>query len=295
MKTNFTTQEALDLIHLLQHIFEIVRLVNPVARHVLDMETNEDMQDICHSLWGRCDRCENCTSIRALQSHHSAYKIEFMNEKVFLVMSKYLNVDGKDMIMEIVSDASEDFMANTDQKDKLAQVILQNNKLVILDSLTGLYNRRFLDQYFIPSLQCCHELGTVVNIALLDIDKFKEVNDTYGHQAGDHLIKDVAGFWKLHFNQRLKNKDQLVIRYGGDEILIVSCGISYQTFKDRIYGFYGDMRKICYYDSKAPISFTISIGTASTEEFSQDDWTWQMLFGQADHRMYKNKTDDTAL
>ena len=60
-----------------------------------------------------------------------------------------------------------------------------------------------------------------VNVAILDLDDFKATNHRYGHQAGDYLLKDVASFWKLHFAAGEKNKERLVIRYGGDEMLII--------------------------------------------------------------------------
>ena len=78
------------------------------------------------------------------------------------------------------------------------------NNLLITDSLTGVYNRRFLDEKFLPSLKCCHDKKIIIGVCVMDFDDFKLVNDTYGHQAGDKLLKEAACFWKQNFNSRKK-------------------------------------------------------------------------------------------
>lgn len=290
MKTNYSPEEARQVFDIAKNEFNLVRLVNPLDRHVHTLDTQDFTPEICHSVWGRCERCENCTSLRALTLKRNTYKIEFLDENVFLVMSKYMEIDHKPFILELVSNITDDFLADTNQKDRIAEVIQQHNHLIVTDALTGLYNRRFLDQYFIPSLQCCYDEGTTVNLAVLDIDRFKVVNDTYGHLAGDKMLQDVSGFWKLHFNTRHKNKEQLTIRYGGDEMLIISCGHPYDEFKRKLHSYYANMRKVCYIGNDVQIPFNLSFGTASTEEFPPSSpWAWPSLFSIADKRLYEEK------
>jgi putative two-component system response regulator len=289
MRCGYTWEEIQAVMKMAQEEYDVVRLVNPVRRRICDASNNLETDEICGSIWGRCERCENCTSVRALQTKRNAYKIEFADKKAFFVVSRYVEIDEKPRILELVADVTKDFMAEDSQRDRIARFINSHNDMLVTDPLTRLYNRRFLDEHFVPSLTCCHEEHLTVNVAILDLDDFKATNDQYGHQAGDYLLKDVASFWKLHFNSREKNKERLVIRYGGDEMLIIGCGLPGQEFQQMIAKHYQEMRKICYYKPEVHFSFSMSFGVASSEELPPDTWEWEQLFDLADHRLYAGK------
>ncbi len=80
------------------------------------------------------------------------------------------------------------------------------------DPLTGLFNRRMLDQKLPQLMQQCAARGTSLAVMLLDMDRFKEVNDTYGHAAGDHLLLALS-----HHLMQYNRSQDMVFRYGGDE------------------------------------------------------------------------------
>ncbi len=84
------------------------------------------------------------------------------------------------------------------------------------DSLTGLYNRRFLDSYLEKYLSFADRKGFVVGFIMIDIDNFKKVNDTYGHKNGDVVLKEVA-----HAIVSSVRASDVVIRYGGEEFLVI--------------------------------------------------------------------------
>lgn len=86
---------------------------------------------------------------------------------------------------------------------------LQNN--VETDALTGLYNRKFLESW----LSAQKAQGQTFSIAFIDLDKFKSVNDIYGHQAGDAVLSHMGNFLKMQTRQT-----DVVIRYGGEEIIV---------------------------------------------------------------------------
>jgi putative two-component system response regulator len=289
MKISFTEAEAKSFFAFAKDEFDIVRIVDPRNRRICDMDTWEETDQVCHDIWGRCERCENCTSLRCLKSKKRAYKVEFKDGRVFVIFSKYMAVGDREFVVEMVSDATDDFLADSNEKDKVAEIIKSYNHMVITDSLTGVYNRRFLDQYFAESLNCCYDKHITVNVAIMDIDDFKKVNDQYGHLAGDQMLQDVAGYWKLHYDYRRKNHDQIVVRYGGDEMVIVSCGVSYETFRTTLLDYYANMRTMCYYKDEAQIPFSLSFGTASSDEFTQGKWAWKDLLAQADKRLYEQK------
>ena len=88
---------------------------------------------------------------------------------------------------------------------------------VLLDSLTGAYNRGFLTELFPGLLQFASDADTPLTILLCDIDQFKVVNDLNGHVQGDRVLKTVAQL----FIDNLRNATDNLVRYGGDEFMIV--------------------------------------------------------------------------
>ncbi len=86
----------------------------------------------------------------------------------------------------------------------------------ITDPLTSLYNREYMDNILYDEIVNHKQKGTPLSIALLDIDHFKHINDTYGHIAGDCVLKELANIF-----QKKTRKSDIVIRYGGEEFLIV--------------------------------------------------------------------------
>lgn len=99
---------------------------------------------------------------------------------------------------------------------RLQTSALENARLALLDSLTGLPNRRMLGDKLERAIAEAEESGTIVGLALLDVDRFKDINDSLGHDRGDELLEQVA--------QRLRGalrEQDLVARLGGDEFAIV--------------------------------------------------------------------------
>jgi len=89
-------------------------------------------------------------------------------------------------------------------------------KRSITDSLTGLYNRNFFENYLIKVLHQAHRYNHKLSLLMIDIDYFKKVNDQYGHQAGDLVLKSVCDILKENIR-----KSDLIARYGGEELVIV--------------------------------------------------------------------------
>ncbi len=99
---------------------------------------------------------------------------------------------------------------------RLQSSALENARLALLDSLTGLPNRRMLADRLERAIADSHATGTTVGLALLDIDRFKDINDSLGHDRGDELLEQVA--------QRLRGdlrEEDVVARLGGDEFAIL--------------------------------------------------------------------------
>lgn len=151
-----------------------------------------------------------------------------------------------------------------------------------LDTLTGLHNRRWLDTTFRKELARCKENNSAFSVIMLDIDHFKYFNDTYGHQAGDQVLKQVAFAMKGNLRP-----NEIVARYGGEEFVILlpnTSAIIAEKIAERVrLGVAG-----CHYqdtESVTKVQITISLGIAELDQHCSSN----TLINNADKAMYQAK------
>ena len=101
-------------------------------------------------------------------------------------------------------------------ESELGKALEEVQRLAITDSLTGLYNRRHFLELAEHELQRARRYRRFLSAIMLDIDHFKQVNDTYGHAAGDHVLKEVADCCR-----QVMRKEDVLGRYGGEEFVIM--------------------------------------------------------------------------
>ncbi|BCB96897.1 hypothetical protein JZK55_18190 [Dissulfurispira thermophila] len=157
-------------------------------------------------------------------------------------------------------------------------------RLYTTDPLTGLYNRRFLNEFLHKELELSKRYHRQLSLAIADIDDFKKLNDTYGHVAGDVVLKAIA-------KTMLKNvrDSDVVSRYGGEEFVIVMSEIGKETALKAIERIREaiSQEKISLFDGSS-ISITISSGIAS---YPDDADSSVDLLIAADDRLYKAKRE----
>lgn len=112
-----------------------------------------------------------------------------------------------------------DVTAETNLQSKFKERTLQS----ITDPLTGLFTRRYFEDWIDREVERCRQLDQVptVGILMFDLDKFKSVNDKYGHQAGDFVLSETAAILK-----KTSRKSDILGRYGGEELLVLLLGTS---------------------------------------------------------------------
>ena len=282
-------KSARQLVAVLEGENDIVRIVDPVSRKVLYWPA-ADRGDVdcpcmeCNAVWGRAERCPNCSSLEALKLSQRTFKMELNHNRAFWVTSRPLNLEGKPCVLETVNDVTEGLLVEGGDHDSVISLISSLNHLVMTDALTSLYNRRFLDEFAhrLPELQ---RAGKSVTVAMIDLDGMKHINDTYGHPAGDAVLKDVAGFLKLNYSVRDGRRERYAVRYGGDEFLLVDVGSDPAAFESDVRDRYASMRLTCYF-GEISFPFSLSCGFASTDDCGYD---WDVLVTVADRLMYAHK------
>ena len=200
------------LLERLKGIFDIVRLVDPESTKVLSLGKDgrlTEMPGICHMVWNKSGRCENCISSKALARKESLNKIEFKDDQAYFVMAKYVEVGGRGCVLEMVSKLSDGRWLDMGGRRMLLDRGSNFERSAFVDSLTGAYSRQYFECFLAESEQ-------VEGVVMIDVDHFKEVNDRFGHLVGDKALQSVA----QSILSNLRQTDVLV-RYGGDEFLLL--------------------------------------------------------------------------
>ena len=161
----------------------------------------------------------------------------------------------------------------------------QNKDLVIqatTDYLTGVFNRRGIFQTIAPLAYMAQRKANKVGIVMIDIDNFKEINDTHGHQEGDEVLKFVANSIRTHVR-----RSDIVGRYGGEEFLVYLSEVDPAHLRD----ISEKIRRRIETESKARLPITVSIGVS--QKMLGEDVKKELygLIKQADKCMYRAKHD----
>lgn len=140
-------------------------------------------------------------------------RVETATKGLELGASDYICVpfDPNEMVSRLRSQ-----MRRKKYSDRLRSNVLDGLKMAIIDPLTGLYNRRYATQHMRRIIEGSNESGLPYAVIMMDLDRFKSVNDTYGHSAGDLVLKEFA----RRLQENLRGVD-LVARLGGEEFLVV--------------------------------------------------------------------------
>ncbi len=157
-------------------------------------------------------------------------------------------------------------------------------ELSMMDYLTSLYNRRHIFERIEELIERKNRFSETFSIAIIDLDHFKDVNDKYGHRAGDKVLRSIAKLLKSQVR-----KYDVVGRYGGEEFIILFPEINREEalpVMERIKGFAQEM-KIVHENNEMFVTF--SCGIADIEEIKNPKKRMDMIVEKADNRLYLAK------
>jgi len=165
--------------------------------------------------------------------------------------------------------------------DRLRHQLDQSLEMAVTDPLTGLHNRRYINSRLRQALSSAHNGGAPVSVLIADIDHFKSINDLYGHEAGDVVLRDFAE----RIEDAMRALD-LASRYGGEEFLVLMPGAGLAEARvagERLRSVVAD--KPFLLEDGTDIAVTVSVGLAQ----AQPGETLEMLLRRADTALYTAK------
>lgn len=269
-----TRQQAEEEAKMLEKVFDVVRF--------LEGDFFEQMQDDprigvkigmcqCYDFWKKNKPCENCTSMKAYAEKKQKTKLEFLDADVFLVISRYLEIDGEACVMELVKHLENDTLIDTDGRDKLVGKLKGYQDKLYIDPVTGVYNRRYFEDEI-------RNMQNSAGVAMIDLDDFKLYNDIYGHDMGDQVLCIVADVIK----NCIRKTDKL-IRYGGDEFLLILSDMVRGTLRGKLLQIQEAIENATIPNCPR-LKLTASIGGVISEDGKIDE-----AIAKADQLMYKAK------
>lgn len=158
-------------------------------------------------------------------------------------------------------------------------------KRAITDEMTGVYNRRFLDDSLHQYLEEARKSGEPLVLVMVDLDYFRQINEQYGHETGDGVIRDVVEVFKRHLHDK-----NIIARYGGDEFTFLLPGVGKEralSLCDAIRADVENLETLSRFDGSIK-KVTTSQGLASFPESADDI---DSLKKMADNALYRAKEE----
>ena len=166
-----------------------------------------------------------------------------------------------------------------------AEIIGQLEQLARTDELTGLFNRRSLMEQLNIEVKRAQRYNRPLSLIILDLDKFKEINDNYGHIMGDRVLKEVS-----KITMQCTRSVDVVGRYGGDEFVIVMPDTTLEGAKKIGVRIQNAIQNTCLLEGgNVLLRLAISMGAGEMIEFNQEGDPAQRLLEMADDDLYKAK------
>lgn len=241
-----TKEEAEQQIRVFRQIYQEVHLYNSV--------------DLC---------TDDAVVLEVLREKSQKTRLRYVGRELYEILERYVEIDGVPCVMELTRIVETELIVH--QEEVHLGEATPFYELLYMDVVSGAQNRRYYED-------CIKKDVVSAGVAMVDLDDFKFINDTYGHDVGDKALRKVVSAIKT----RIRKTDTLV-RYGGDEFLIVMPGISEEVFEHKLWEIQRLIHSESIEDGKN-LRISVSIGGVMAREQMV-----KKVIARADRLMYQAK------
>jgi len=213
------------------------------------LKTGEEVKNVIMGVFNPQDNQTHWILINAVPQFHPG------EDQPYQVFATFQNITEIKHAQELLQKSEHDLRTNLEEIEALQEKLSYQ---AIRDPLTSLFNRRYMEEALLLELAQADRQGSTIGITMLDIDHFKEFNDTYGHQAGDRVLQLLGGILASSIRE-----GDIACRYGGEEFVIILPGANLDnTFQrtEQIRKKFGELtlQRI----GKVGVKVTLSAGVA---------------------------------
>lgn len=261
-----TMEKVQQEMQCLRKVFSIVRLVEATQP-----KGKAAALSLCAAKGKKEKLCEFCDPhlekpVSADKGMHLHFKI--IDGKMYQIFAKPLTIEGVPYVLEMLKHIDNTDLFLAEGYDQLMSFSQQ----LYIDALTGAYNRRFWEEKM-------KSLSGVAGVALIDLDYLKLYNDTFGHNAGDAALKAL-----VHITKKCIRRTDKLIRYGGDEFLLIMPNVSSSIFGEKLRTIQEHIHDADFPDFPG-LKISVSIGGAMHYKGSIEE-----VVSRADKLMYYAKS-----
>jgi diguanylate cyclase (GGDEF)-like protein len=290
---DLTGEELLEIVNKeisCDKIFQIVRIVDPITKKVISCEDNKvvEGEEPCFCMWENNEVCENCISMRASIDGESFVKLKNKNQTLQLVIATPIVIKNRKLVVELIKDVTKSnfiFGDIMNDANEVKVALKEANLVAVTDELTGIYNKRYIMEK-LPFELLSEQIGKQqVAIVMADLDFFKRVNDTYGHLAGDSVLKSFATL----MHQNLRQEHDWVARFGGEEFIVFLKGKNRQHLISIVERMRKSIENNVFSYEGNDIQLTASFGICFIDGSTKRDYN--DVVQVADKMLYKAKNE----
>jgi two-component system cell cycle response regulator len=213
-------------LNIFEKAYDNIRLVDPVQKRVVELygDKKENTELKCYDFFGTNKVCDNCVSMRAYRENDTFYKMHYTSNDVYMLTAIPIELKDRRVVLELFKKVTNNLIIESNiiggdiigNQSDIHSMIDSMNSIALKDSLTGIYNRRYINEKLPLNIVNANIAEKSLSIIMADIDFFKSVNDNYGHLVGDSTLKIFANI----LFEKLKRESDWVARYGGEKFLI---------------------------------------------------------------------------
>lgn len=198
-------QEIMSKIEIMKGTYDSIRIIDPLNKNILYFNDggNFTTERGCYYLWNRNSICENCISLRAYLERDTFIKFEYLDEYIILITAIPIVIEDVVYVVELMKDISKsaDFYdLNFKDEMNINDMVEELNNKFIIDDMTGVYNRRYIDEKLIAELQKNDANEFPMTVLMIEIDSFQKVMVDEGIDNSTRVIKDFVSILKAAIN-----------------------------------------------------------------------------------------------